>query len=504
MIGQSVTLLPTGTNALIEKTNGTAEQTIRGIASGSAGSTANSKLNLESNYIYSIFGSYANSAINFNSQAGNEFSITNYIGFQPIFGTSSVLSIRKGNSSLASFNSYGMQMGDNMGIGFGISPIFPITIGGSALGDKISLGGLTASGFGTSYGPHNGMGLQNNLFQIFSKSNTDDIAFGYGESGAFTENIRVKGNGRLGIGTPTPDAQIDVIRGIGTSGTAAFRGTTYITHFNYTTTEDTYLRGGKVGSKVLINDIAGMGSVGVGLSNPNELLDVNGRMRIRHNVNTSGLWLSNSANSLSSADGAFYGMKTDTETGIYIGNAWRFWVNSAGNVTSSSLSGTGNRPVMVDANGTLTAAASSQVLLLQPSHFHALSSSTSNIRSENSISFSGTGVLVAPVDLPVGAKINTIILRVKDNTNSGRILYSLEKMSTSSNIAIQLSTDGSTIGSANASALNWSSTSSLPVTIATNNYYYINITAYDGSGNLISWGSGTTFDFRWIEIQYTF
>lgn len=77
--------------------------------------------------------------------------------------------------------------------------------------------------------------------------------------------------------------------------------------------------------------ITGTGRVGIGISTPNNLLDINGRVRIRHTTNSSGIWMSNSTNGLSDADGAFYGMKTDTEAGIYIGNLWRFWVNSAGN-----------------------------------------------------------------------------------------------------------------------------------------------------------------------------
>lgn len=77
--------------------------------------------------------------------------------------------------------------------------------------------------------------------------------------------------------------------------------------------------------------VTGSGKVGIGISTPNNLLDVNGRVRIRHNTNSSGIWMSNSTNGLSDADGAFYGMKTDTEAGIYIGNLWRFWVNNAGN-----------------------------------------------------------------------------------------------------------------------------------------------------------------------------
>jgi hypothetical protein len=78
--------------------------------------------------------------------------------------------------------------------------------------------------------------------------------------------------------------------------------------------------------------ITGTGRVGIGLSTPNNLLDVNGRMRIRHQPGyTSGVWMSNSTNDLGDAYGAFYGMKTDTETGIFIGNNWRFWVSNVGN-----------------------------------------------------------------------------------------------------------------------------------------------------------------------------
>jgi Chaperone of endosialidase len=78
--------------------------------------------------------------------------------------------------------------------------------------------------------------------------------------------------------------------------------------------------------------ITGIGKVGIGVPNPNQILDVKGRMRIRHTTGyTSGLWMSNSINSLSDADGAFYGMKLDTETGFFIGGSWKFWVNNLGN-----------------------------------------------------------------------------------------------------------------------------------------------------------------------------
>lgn len=155
------------------------------------------------------------------------------------------------------------------------------------------------------------------------------FAVGNGTSHSNRKNaLTILKNGNVGIGIPDPVSSLDI-----QGSNLGFRS-----HFNYKSdgTEDTYIRGGKIGSKVIINDGAGLGSVGIGLSNPKEILDVNGRMRIRHTIIggfplTSGLWMSNSTNSLNDADGAFYGMKTDTETGFYIGNNWRFWVNSSGN-----------------------------------------------------------------------------------------------------------------------------------------------------------------------------
>lgn len=174
-----------------------------------------------------------------------------------------------------------------------------------------------------------------------------------------------------------------------------------------------------------------------------------------------------------------------------------------GNVRISNLAGTGNRHVLADANGTLVAEPSSQSLVLQASNFQPLINSTTLVRYENNLSFTGIGTLVAPINLPLGAKINTIITRVKDNLNTGYILYSLEKMSTTTNTASQLSNGGSTIAAANSSSINYGSTNNLPVTILTNNYYYISISSYDSNGNLISWGSGSTFELNWVEIQYT-
>ncbi len=63
-----------------------------------------------------------------------------------------------------------------------------------------------------------------------------------------------KFGGNVGIRTTTPNATLSVARGNGGDGTAAFFGTQHVSHFNYSTAEDTYIRGGKTGSAVYIND----------------------------------------------------------------------------------------------------------------------------------------------------------------------------------------------------------------------------------------------------------
>ena len=85
------------------------------------------------------------------------------------------------------------------------------------------------------------------------------------------------------------------------------------------------------------------GYVGIGLTSPNQILDINGRMRIRHTPGfTSGVWMSNSTNSLSDADGAFIGLENDNQAGIWINNAWRFGFKSNGNAAITGFTQLGN------------------------------------------------------------------------------------------------------------------------------------------------------------------
>lgn len=93
--------------------------------------------------------------------------------------------------------------------------------------------------------------------------------------------MRVSGNGGVFIGDVlAPTATLEVARGTLSGGTARFLGTTYASHFNYSTSEDTYIRGGKAASAIHIGDnnagnidiAVGGGNVGIGTASPTRLL----------------------------------------------------------------------------------------------------------------------------------------------------------------------------------------------------------------------------------------
>ena len=67
----------------------------------------------------------------------------------------------------------------------------------STVGNKIAL-------WGDATGGHYGIGIQGSLMQLYGSASNADIALGYGSSTAFTENMRIKGNGNVGIGTNNP------------------------------------------------------------------------------------------------------------------------------------------------------------------------------------------------------------------------------------------------------------------------------------------------------------
>lgn len=179
-----------------------------------------------------------------------------------------------------------IALSQNVGINT-FNPKYPLTFN-VGLGDKISLWNdpmipsLTPE--------HYGIGVQSGKLQIFTPTASDDIVFGTGRSAAFTERMRITGDGNLGIGTNNPTASIYVKRGMGINGTATFEGSTHASHFNYNVNEDTYIRGGKDGAHVYINDQVANGNVGIGtLTAPTAKLQVNGNISASSTISGAGI-----------------------------------------------------------------------------------------------------------------------------------------------------------------------------------------------------------------------
>jgi hypothetical protein len=116
-----------------------------------------------------------------------------------------------------------------------------------------------------------------------------DLLFATNNGSASMTLKNVTGN--LQIGSTGSNARLSVTRGNSTSafdGTAAFYGTTHISHFNYGTAEDTYIRGGKDNGRVFLADNAG-GAVGIGTTNTaGYKLAVNGSARAKEVVVETG------------------------------------------------------------------------------------------------------------------------------------------------------------------------------------------------------------------------
>ena len=108
----------------------------------------------------------------------------------------------------------------NMGLQGNGNPRAPLSFA-SNTGNKIAL-------WGNADGGHYGMGIQGSAMQLYTESAGSDIVLGYGSSAAFTENMRIKGNGNVGIGV-APTEKLQVAGNIKTSGNADIGGTIKIT-----------------------------------------------------------------------------------------------------------------------------------------------------------------------------------------------------------------------------------------------------------------------------------
>lgn len=109
--------------------------------------------------------------------------------------------------------------------------------------------------------------LTDSIFYVRKNSGWTKLISPGAAGGGWTasgNNIYNSNTGNVGIGTTSPNASLSVARGTGVDGAAAFFGTDNVSHFNYGSDENTYIRGGRKdvftdakGSDVIINDIPG-------------------------------------------------------------------------------------------------------------------------------------------------------------------------------------------------------------------------------------------------------
>jgi hypothetical protein len=155
---------------------------------------------------------YPKFPLSFGDGAGDKISLFqefdgNYYGMGignsvlQLITPSSTKDIVFGYGKSASFNE-NFRIKGNGNVGIRTDPDFPLSFQAIA-GDKIS---LFKDGNGNFYG----LGIGNSLMQLMTPHSTSDIVFGYGKSAVFIENMRIKGNGNVGIGVSDPVYPLDI------------------------------------------------------------------------------------------------------------------------------------------------------------------------------------------------------------------------------------------------------------------------------------------------------
>ncbi|MFN3850484.1 MAG: hypothetical protein ACK4NY_13695 [Spirosomataceae bacterium] len=172
---------------------------------------------------------------------------------------------------------------------------------------RLSINGLTAPANGiivdgsTNISPIVSNSASDGAFRIYSPMtgtifsgsqfmNIDKDAIQARKVGTFPNFVKSEQNlrlnpygGNVGIGTADNSISATFLvhkTATGSSfGTAVFKGTTHYTHFHFDTNEDTYIRGGKNTSNVILSDVETSGKVGIGRYPTVYKLEVNGTIK---------------------------------------------------------------------------------------------------------------------------------------------------------------------------------------------------------------------------------
>lgn len=192
-----------------------------------------------------------------------------------LYPGSAIHAVNNSTSSLG-FGIFASHAGSGSGIysrsgsGTGITGFSQSNIGvyGLAYGNTAKgVSGYAENGYGTGvYGSSEaGTGVVGYALNFYG---TVGIG-GHFSNASPTGYALITGTGKVGIGIANPTAKVDI------------KGSSYLSHFYYDTSEDTYIRGGQNTSKVIINDIVGLGNVGIGTNNPQAKLHISqGNLRV--------------------------------------------------------------------------------------------------------------------------------------------------------------------------------------------------------------------------------
>ena len=167
-----------------------------------------------------------------------------------------------------------------------------------------------------------GMGVFGNEFRLHSDYNGSDITFGYDNlTNGFTEAMRVRGNGNVGIGLTNPSEKLEVngttkAKKLNITGTLS-GGFDALAQFNATGSGfNTIFTGGIYGAYIAGTSSSGLYVSGAGDGSASIQID-NGRLKLKGNLsngNAHGIMFTNNAGS---ADRGFIGMYDDNTMGYY-------------------------------------------------------------------------------------------------------------------------------------------------------------------------------------------
>ena len=106
---------------------------------------------------------------------------------------------------------------------------------------------------------------------------------------AANRGITILNSGNVGIRTTGSNtASLYVARGTNAEGTAIFGGTQHGSYFNYSTSEDTYIRPGKDGGTVYVNDVANakvrLGGDATATTTVNGVITINNLIALKESV----------------------------------------------------------------------------------------------------------------------------------------------------------------------------------------------------------------------------